>query len=101
MASGTTQFDRIFHGLSVEAGSASFFHLYLLFFTQHSSLEFRVASSGMAWKGEDSEGVVAIPSSEIKWAQWLRVARNFQLRIGLKDRSKETFDGFSREVCGL
>lgn len=52
----------------------------------------------MAWKGEDSEGVAAMSSADIKWAQWLRVARNFQLRVGLKDRSRETFDGFTREV---
>jgi hypothetical protein len=52
----------------------------------------------MAWKGEESEGVVAMSSADIKWAQWLRVARNFQLRVGLKDRRRETFDGFAREV---
>lgn len=53
-----------------------------------------------------SERVVTMPSSDIKWAQWLRVARNFQLRLGLKDkgdaeerreRRRETFDGFMRE----
>ncbi|KAG6853928.1 hypothetical protein C0991_012419 [Blastosporella zonata] len=79
----TTQFDRIFHGLSPEAG------------------KFRVASSGMAWKGADSDGVVAIPANHIDWAQWMRVARNFQLRIGLKDDKREhrteKFDGFLRE----
>jgi structure-specific recognition protein 1 len=52
----------------------------------------------MAWKGEESEAVTAMSSADIKWAQWLRVARNFQLRVGLKDRRKETFDGFAREV---
>lgn len=52
----------------------------------------------MAWKGEESEGVTAMSKDDIKWAQWLRVARNFQLRVGLKDRKRETFDGFLREV---
>lgn len=52
----------------------------------------------MAWKGEDTEKMVAMSSADIKWAQWIRVARNYQLRVGLKDRSRETFDGFSREV---
>jgi len=60
--------------------------------------EMRVATSGMAWKGADSETVTAIGSDNIKWAQWLRVARGFQLRIGLKDHKKEKFDGFAREV---
>ncbi|KAF9565079.1 SSrecog-domain-containing protein [Agrocybe pediades] len=75
----TTQFDRIFHGMSPEVG------------------KMRVASSGMAWKGADSDTVTAIASDNIKWAQWLRVARGFQLRIGLKDHKKEKFDGFARE----
>lgn len=56
----------------------------------------------MAWKGMDSEGVIAIPANHIDWAQWIRVARNFQLRIGLKDDKREhrteKFDGFLREV---
>jgi len=60
--------------------------------------EFRIAASGMAWKGEEGEAVTALSSADIKWAQWLRVARSFQLRVGLKDRRRETFDGFIREV---
>ncbi|KAI0304455.1 structure-specific recognition protein-domain-containing protein [Multifurca ochricompacta] len=75
----TTQFDRIYRGLSTEPG------------------KFRVASSGMAWRGEDAENVIAMSSSDIKWIQWLRVARGFQLRIGLKDRRREAFDGFERD----
>lgn len=62
--------------------------------------ELRLATSGMAWKGEENETVKAIPADEIKWAQWFRVARNFQLRVGLKDRRREAFDGFVREVRG-
>ncbi|KAF9077522.1 structure-specific recognition protein-domain-containing protein [Rhodocollybia butyracea] len=81
--SSTTQFDGIYHGLSRENG------------------KFRVAASGMAWKGVDTEGVVAMNANSIKWAQWIRVARNFQLRIGIKELQqttrKESFDGFQRE----
>ena len=40
----------------------------------------------------------------MKWAQWVRVARNYQLRIGLgnkdkknADRKREIFDGFARD----
>ncbi len=61
-------------------------------------LEFRVASSGMAWRGEDAENVIAMSSTDVKWARWLRVARGFQLRVGLKDRRREVFDGFERDV---
>ncbi|KAH0832094.1 SSrecog-domain-containing protein [Lanmaoa asiatica] len=74
-----TQFDQIYHGLLPEVG------------------KLRLAGSGMAWKGEENETVRAIPADEIKWVQWFRVARNFQLRVGLKDRRRETFDGFVRE----
>lgn len=59
----------------------------------------------MAWKGEDSAEVHAIPAANIKWAQWMRVARNYQLRVGHKDANgkdkdmkRDTFDGFVREV---
>jgi structure-specific recognition protein 1 len=62
------------------------------------SLEFRVAASGMAWRGEDAENVVAMSSTDIKWVRWLRVARGFQLRVGLKDRRREVFEGFERDV---
>jgi structure-specific recognition protein 1 len=60
--------------------------------------EFRIAPSGMAWKGVDSEGVTAIANTDIKWAQWMRVARQFQLRVGTKDHNKDKFEGFTREV---
>ncbi|ETW81622.1 hypothetical protein HETIRDRAFT_475056 [Heterobasidion irregulare TC 32-1] len=75
----TTQFDRIYHGLFQKPG------------------KFRVANSGMAWREEEKDEVTSMPNSDIKWAQWLRVARGFQLRVGLKDRRRETFDGFERE----
>ncbi|KAF8132194.1 structure-specific recognition protein-domain-containing protein [Mycena galopus ATCC 62051] len=74
-----TQFDPVYRGLSPEVG------------------KMRMASSGMAWKGVDSGEVVAIASADIKSAQWLRVARGFQLRVGLRDRKRDTFDGFKRE----
>jgi hypothetical protein len=60
--------------------------------------EFRVAVSGMGWRGEDPEKVIAISSADIKWVRWLRVARGFQLRVGLKDHRREVFDGFERDV---
>jgi hypothetical protein len=65
----------------------------LIFFT-----EFRIANTGMGWKGEDSPSPTSIGLTNIKWIQWLRVARNYQIRVGLKDGERETFDGFSRDV---
>jgi POB3-like N-terminal PH domain len=52
----------------------------------------------MAWRAEDTENVIAMSSTDIKWARWLRVARGFQLRVGLKDRRREGFEGFERDV---
>ncbi|KAF5309610.1 hypothetical protein D9611_013984 [Ephemerocybe angulata] len=75
----TSQFDKIYYGLSPEVG------------------KFRVAASGMGWKGTESNNVVTLEASKIKWAQWIRVARHFQLRVGLADHSKQKFDGFLRE----
>ena len=65
-----------------------------------------MAASGLAWKATDSEKVITVAAGTIKWAQWLRVARNYQLRVGTivenkngsKDQRKEKFDGFQREV---
>ncbi|KAJ3552977.1 hypothetical protein NM688_g3870 [Phlebia brevispora] len=88
----TTQFDGIYHGTSSEVG------------------KLRIAASGMAWRGEEAGEVTAIPSANIKWAQWIRVARNYQLRVGHKDQKeqngkdtkpkdlkRDVFDGFARE----
>lgn len=94
----TTQFDRIYHALSPEVGSKCPGFTQVVSLRLSATAEFRIANSGMAWKGEDNEGVIALPAEEIKWTQWLRVARNFQLKVGLKDRRRETFDGFMREV---
>jgi len=52
----------------------------------------------MAWRGEDAENVIAMSSTDLKWVRWLRVARGFQLRVGLKDRRREVFEGFERDV---
>jgi len=88
------------HGLPTEPRKCVIhFYSYLPIPISLFPLECRVASSGMAWRGEDDAGnVIAVSSSDIKWARWLRVARGFQLRLGLKDRRREVFDGFGREV---
>jgi len=64
----------------------------------HTPSELRVAPSGVAWKGTSSEEVTYVQATDLKWAQWLRVARGFQLRLGLRDHKKHKFDGFVREV---
>ncbi|TRM63835.1 hypothetical protein BD626DRAFT_568456 [Schizophyllum amplum] len=56
----STQFDNIYHGLDSSVG------------------KLRVASSGMAWKGSEGEGIVALPADDIK-------------------TTRTHFDGFARE----
>ncbi|CAA7262281.1 unnamed protein product [Cyclocybe aegerita] len=79
MSGGIYQFEKIYHGLTAESG------------------KMRVAAAGVAWKATDSEKVAYVQAEDLKWAQWLRVARDFQLRLGLRDHRKEKFDGFTRE----
>ncbi|CCO29138.1 FACT complex subunit POB3 AltName: Full=Facilitates chromatin transcription complex subunit POB3 [Rhizoctonia solani AG-1 IB] len=76
----TTQFDSIYHGTGVELG------------------KIRFAPAGIAWKALEGEDSIMIQAGDIKYCQWLRVSRNFQLRLILKEnRRRETFDGFLRE----
>ena len=37
-----------------------------------------------------------MPGSDIKWIQWHRVARNYQMRIGT-NKKRQTFDGFLKD----
>ncbi|GAA6017728.1 hypothetical protein JCM10207_000477 [Rhodosporidiobolus poonsookiae] len=75
----TAQFESIFHGLGPAAG------------------KLRIAPSGLGWKSSDeNEAVVTVPGSDIKWISWIRVARNYQMRIGTH-KQRTTFDGFVRE----
>ncbi|KAI5475287.1 hypothetical protein MNV49_001669 [Pseudohyphozyma bogoriensis] len=74
----TAQFESIYHG-----------------YAQPGKL--RIAQSGLGWKSADEkESVVTVPASEIKWIQWIRVARNHQLRIGTP-KQRITFDGFLKD----
>ncbi|KAF8583126.1 SSrecog-domain-containing protein [Ramaria rubella] len=61
----------------------------------------RIGPQGVAWKPLEGEGEsksVMVQANDIKWAEWLRVARNYQLRVGLKEKGKRVnFDGFVKE----
>ncbi|POY75542.1 hypothetical protein BMF94_1445 [Rhodotorula taiwanensis] len=75
----TAQFENIYHGLAPNSG------------------KLRIAPSGLGWKSSDeNEAVVTVPGSDIKWIQWHRVARNYQMRIGT-NKKKQTFDGFLKD----
>ncbi|GAA5985603.1 hypothetical protein JCM10908_007037 [Rhodotorula pacifica] len=75
----TAQFENIYHGLAPNSG------------------KLRIAPSGLGWKSSDeNEAVVTVPGSDIKWIQWHRVARNYQMRIGT-NKKRQTFDGFLKD----
>ncbi|KAG9035886.1 FACT complex subunit [Tulasnella sp. JGI-2019a] len=74
------QFENIYHGLGMKPG------------------KIRLAAAGLGWKSSEGEETVTVPADSIKYMQWMRVARGFQLRVILnKDRKRESFDGFARE----
>ena len=61
-----------------------------------------MAASGMACMNNETKEIVSVSAADIKWALWMRVSRNFRLRVGLKEKGKrENFDGFMRDVCSL
>ncbi|GAA6004523.1 uncharacterized protein JCM10292_005655 [Rhodotorula paludigena] len=75
----TAQFESIYHGLAPTSG------------------KLRIAPSGLGWKSSDeTEAVVTVPGSDIKRIEWIRVARNYQMRIATA-KKRTTFDGFVKE----
>ncbi|KAL7420413.1 FACT complex subunit [Cryptotrichosporon argae] len=76
-------FDNIFFGDSAELG------------------KLRFNPVGFGWKSYKNEDQTptTFNGSDVRSAQWLRVARNFQLRLFMRsaDRPRVTFDGFKRE----
>ncbi|WAR56277.1 hypothetical protein PtB15_7B123 [Puccinia triticina] len=88
MSAPVADFDHIYRGLQPTIG------------------KMRIAASGLGWKPSDSPNIVTVAKDDIKWVQWIKVARGYQLRIGLNkdradikmgDRRRESFDGFRPE----
>ncbi|CAG8825664.1 27142_t:CDS:2, partial [Dentiscutata erythropus] len=73
------QFENIYYGLSNYPGIL------------------KLAPSGLGWKTADSENIVTISADEFKKIQWMRVARDYQLKVALKNGSAARFDGFNFE----
>ncbi|OZJ01642.1 hypothetical protein BZG36_05293 [Bifiguratus adelaidae] len=57
----------------------------------------RFAPSGLGWRGADQSKPITLSVEDFRKFTWLRVARNFQLRIALKDGKIAKFDNFRRE----
>ncbi|KAG0292965.1 FACT complex subunit [Dissophora globulifera] len=79
MSDIVNQFDDIYLGLAPELG--------LL----------RLAQSGLGWKARKGTGIFTVRDADLKRTTWLRAARNFQLRIQLRDGRIVKFDGFQRD----
>ncbi|ORX35173.1 hypothetical protein BD324DRAFT_122298 [Kockovaella imperatae] len=79
----TVTFENVFHGDSSQVG------------------KLRFNAAGFGWKSYENEEnqPTTFSGSDLRSAAWLRVARNFQLRLTMRqaDRAKVTFDGFKRE----
>ncbi|CAG8711106.1 4987_t:CDS:2, partial [Acaulospora colombiana] len=73
------QFEDIYYGLSSSPGIL------------------KLATSGLGWKTADSENIVTISAEDFKKIQWMRVARDYQLKIALKNGSAARFDGFVKD----
>jgi len=80
MGEKVNQFDDIYLGLAPELG--------LL----------RLAQSGLGWKARKGEGIFTVRDADLKKTYWIRAARNFQLRLHLRDGKIVKFDGFQRDV---
>ncbi|KNZ63247.1 hypothetical protein VP01_1168g3 [Puccinia sorghi] len=96
MSGSIADFDHIYRGLQPTIGT----------YISSWTTELRIAASGLGWKPSDSPSIVTVSKDDIKWVQWIKVARGYQLRIGLNkdrtdikmgDRRRESFDGFRPE----
>lgn len=74
----TLSYPRVYHVVKGHAGEG---HL-------------KFAASGLAFKNKHTGKVMQVGQPELVSARWMRVARGFQLRLGLKTGSSLTFDGF-------
>jgi hypothetical protein len=58
----------------------------------------RLAANGIGWKDAKSGQMVTIAATDMKRSQWLRAAKDFELRILLKNGNVHKFDGFPQDV---
>lgn len=71
--------------------------IYLQGKQQKSNGKIKFVPSGAGWKESATGAVTTLRSEEFKKALWTRVAREYQLRIIMKNGTEFNFDGFSKE----
>jgi len=61
----------------------------------------RLAQSGLGWKARTVDKLFTVRDADLRKMYWIRAARNFQLRLQLRDNTIVKFDGFQRDVCSI
>ncbi|KAJ1975741.1 FACT complex subunit [Dimargaris xerosporica] len=57
----------------------------------------RLTKSGIGWKALQGEQLVTVPASELKRVQWMRVARQYGLKIIMKNGTWYKLDNFAKD----
>lgn len=57
----------------------------------------RLAAQGIGWKAFNTDEIFTIQVSDIKRVTWLRVARNYSMRVYLKNNQIIKFESFKRD----
>ncbi|RUP49022.1 hypothetical protein BC936DRAFT_143450 [Jimgerdemannia flammicorona] len=73
------EYENIYYGLEPEVG------------------RLRLTAGGIGWKTPESARQNVVFATEFRKLHWLRVARNHQLRVTVKDGGVHKFDGFKKE----
>ncbi|KAJ1344171.1 hypothetical protein BSLG_001311 [Batrachochytrium salamandrivorans] len=59
---------------------------------------FKLSDVGLGWKSQTTGEIKTVPAADIRKLHWLRVARDYQLRVTRQDGSITMFDGFPKET---
>lgn len=53
---------------------------------------------GVGWKNATTGQIITVPAADIEKMHWIRVAREYELRIQKKGKNVLKFDGFPKDV---
>ncbi|KAI8912775.1 structure-specific recognition protein-domain-containing protein, partial [Gorgonomyces haynaldii] len=59
--------------------------------------KFKLSEAGIGWKNATSGQIITVSSADIAQMLWMRVARDFEIKIIRKDNAVLKFDGFPRD----
>ena len=67
-------------------------------FTLKASGRLKVAEAGIGWKNSTSGQIITVSATDIHKMHWVRVAREYELKIIKSDGNTVRFDGFQKDV---